>query len=67
MQRASGYAIDGPFILLVLLERNPERVGERSLRQARFLSPQPQSRNDLAINDVGKTFDMERTSSDRAP
>jgi hypothetical protein len=55
VQRTSGYAVDGPFVFLKLLERDAERVGNHLLGQARFPPPQEQARCDMAINRVGKT------------
>ena len=55
VQHTSGYAVDGPFVFLKLLERDAERVGNHLLGQARFPTPQEQARCDMAINRVGKT------------
>ena len=55
IKRASRYAIDGPFVFLQLLERNPDRLRKLCLRQARFQQPRAQPRSNVAINGVWKT------------
>jgi hypothetical protein len=55
IKRASRYAIGGRFVLLQLLERNPDRVRKLCLRHARFQPPPPQPRTNVAINGVRKT------------
>ena len=55
IQRAGGYAIDGPFVFLELLERNAKCVGNHGLGKARFQPPQAQPRSNVAINGVRKT------------
>ena len=52
IKRASRYAIDGPFVFLQLLERNPDRLRKLCLRQARFQQPRAQPRSNVAINGV---------------
>ena len=52
IKRASRYAIDGPFVFLQLLERNPDRLRKLCLRQARFQPPRAQPRSNVAINSI---------------
>ena len=55
IQRARRYAVGAIFVFLYLLERDCEDLGKHDLGYARFLSPQPQSRGNVAINGIGKT------------
>jgi hypothetical protein len=49
IQRAGGYAIDGPFVFLKQLERNAERVGKHDLGHSHFQPPQAQPRSNVPI------------------
>ena len=45
VQRTGGYAVDRPLVLLELLERDVECVGNHLLVQPRFPPPQAQARS----------------------